>query len=515
MADRSWPVKPGCDRSNPFVTIHPFLGRDPHVTLYNERVTSMAMLTDPDALPQLIGEYKPADEWQARINKLFYGLRGRHQRDYSQTFASADHRLAHALAADYYDKVLAREKTLGTPHGSLVIHEWGCGNGNLAASFLSHLKALDKDHKVYPRVRYVMVDDHQDTLDAARQHPDLIDHLERVEILCSDVTHLESVETIKDGSVDRIFCNELWNDLPTKLMLRKEGEFEEEFLRPNLKEHRCAAITDWPGFVRAFEAGDVEGVRGFPPFLEDIIWEKEYRKVDWKDVPFRKTITDMLKQIDEQVLVPVNIGACRTIAQAKRLLAADGIGFSSFDAGTTSMEVLNDPEKPCYAEFGGQFSFMVNFRLLDMVAGYQGIPTVSIEPQREFVGRGLRTNVASLMDLLATHPDAASMTRQEQDRLVIGTIQALNETYESPYNKRIEFPVHPDAPPEDQQALQDDILALKENGLPDTIAYLTEEEIMAARSGLEKLGYEREALHAALAVPPQEVDYSHVFFSLS
>ena len=50
------------------------------------------------------------------------------------------------------------------------------------------------------------------------------------------------------------------------------------------------------------------------------------------------------------------------------------------------------------------------------------------------------------------------------------------------------------------------------NGLPDTIAYLTEEEIMAARSGLEKLGYEREALHAALAVPPQGVDYSHVFF---
>ena len=52
----------------------------------------MAMLTDPDALPQVIGEYRPADQWQAHINKLFYSLRGGQLRDYYQTFASADHR---------------------------------------------------------------------------------------------------------------------------------------------------------------------------------------------------------------------------------------------------------------------------------------------------------------------------------------------------------------------------------------------------------------------------------------
>ena len=63
-------------------------------------------------------------------------------------------------------------------------------------------------------------------------------------------------------------------------------------------------------------------------------------------------------------LVPVNLGACATIKEAKRLLAPDAIGFSSFDAGTADMNVLNDPEKPCYGQFGGQQSFMVNFALV-------------------------------------------------------------------------------------------------------------------------------------------------------
>ena len=134
------------------------------------------MLDNPDALPQLIGEFKPTDEWQAHINKIFYGLRGGRAQDYSQTFASADYRLAHALAADYYERVKTRERLKGgrqvkaevevkggqkesgpqpkpEPQPALIVHEWGPGNGNLAACFLTHLKALDKDGLVYPRDR--------------------------------------------------------------------------------------------------------------------------------------------------------------------------------------------------------------------------------------------------------------------------------------------------------------------------------------------------------------------------
>jgi len=78
------------------------------------------MLQDADALPQLIGDYKPVDQWQVHINTLFYRFRGDQIRSFYQTFASADYRLAHALAADYFEKVVKREKASDsrlTPHG--------------------------------------------------------------------------------------------------------------------------------------------------------------------------------------------------------------------------------------------------------------------------------------------------------------------------------------------------------------------------------------------------------------
>ena len=71
------------------------------------------MLQDADALPQLIGDYKPVDRWQVHINTLFYRFRGDQIRSFYQTFASADHRLAHALAADYFEQVVKREKLGG------------------------------------------------------------------------------------------------------------------------------------------------------------------------------------------------------------------------------------------------------------------------------------------------------------------------------------------------------------------------------------------------------------------
>ncbi|MFO0708087.1 MAG: class I SAM-dependent methyltransferase [Nitrospira sp.] len=468
----------------------------------------MSMLQDADALPQLIGDYKPLDQWQAHLNTLFYRLRGDKLRTYYQTFASADYRLAHALAADYVEKVTAREKSAprSTP---LVILELGPGNGNLAACFLSHLKTLDKSGAVYPRVRYVLVDWEQAMLDGALAHPDLATHKDRVQAVVGSVDQLPG---IADQSVDRIICNELWNDLPTKLMAKNAGDIEEEFLRPNLSETLHATIQDWSKFVRAFEAKDVETLKTFPPFLDDLVWEKEYRKVEWKDVPYRKTITEFLKTIDEQVLVPVNLGAFATLKEAKRVLAADAVGFSAFDAGTADMQVLNDPEKPCYGQFGGQYSFMINFALIDAVAKHLGLKRTTIEPQREFVGRSLNTNVITLMDLLATHPSAGpKLAAWEQDRLVLKTIKALNESYESPYHRALEFPLQKNMPMEERETLNGMLLSLKRTGVPDTVAYLTEEELTSASKDLEGVGYDPDTLNVALTAPPSPIEYHHFF----
>ncbi|NOS82905.1 MAG: hypothetical protein HOP32_15125 [Nitrospira sp.] len=474
------------------------------------------MLQDADALPQLIGEYKPVDQWQAHINRLFYRLRGDQIRSFYQTFASADYRLAHALAADYFDKVVKRDATRAskTQHSalstqSLTVMEFGPGNGNLAACFLSHLKGLDKQGLVYPRIRYVLVDWEQAVLDAAMAHPELASHRNRVETHLGILGRLDGVA---DGSVDRIICNELWNDLPTKLMSRQASDIEEEFMRPNLSETAHAKISDWAAFVRAFDAMDMEALKGFPPLLDDLVWEREYRVVEWKDVPYRKTITDFLKRIDEQVLVPVNLGAYATIKEAKRLLAADAIGFSNFDAGTADMNVLNDPEKPCYGQFGGQQSFMVNFALAESVAKHLEAGAMIIESQREFVGRSLGTNVLTLMDLISTHPSAGTaMALWEQDRLMLKTIRALNETYRSPYARTLDFPVPLETPSQEREALQALVLSLAPTGIPDTVAYLTEEELALASKDLEDIGYDPQSFMIALTAPPSPVDYFHAF----
>lgn len=481
------------------------------------------MLQDADALPQLIGEYKPLDQWQVHLNQLFYGLRGDKLRSYYQTFASADFRLAHALAADYYERVTQREKTLGvrreasgergsfpplTPYSSsLTILELGPGNGNLAACFLSHLKVLDRQSAIYPHVRYVMVDWEQPVLDAALAHADLLAHRDRVDTHCGSIDHIAGMA---DGTVDRIICNELWNDLPTKLLAKHGGEVEEEYIRPNLSESLHAKIQDWSAFVRAFQEKDLDVLKTFPPFLDELVWEKEYRKVEWKDVPYRKTIVEFLQRIDQDVVVPINVGAYATLKEAKRLLAPAAIGFSAFDAGTADMNVLNDPEKPCYGQFGGQYSFMINFALVDAVAKQLGLKQTTFEPQREFVGRSLNTNAITLMELLASHPSAGPKLRPwEQDRLVLKTIRALNETFESPYRRRLEFPLGTNMPPEERETLGAILRALKENGIPDTVAYLTEEELTHAEKELEDLGYEHEAIKMALSAPPSPIEYCH------
>ena len=482
------------------------------------------MLQDADALPQLIGDFKPLDQWQTHLNRLFYGLRGDRLRAYYQTFASADYRLAHALAADYYEQVIKREAAVKrqassvnrqlagssplAPHPSpLTVLELGPGNGNLAACFLSHLKALDKHGAVYPRVRFVMVDWEQPVLDGALAHPDLMAHRDRLDIQRGSIEHLAGMA---DGTVDRIICNELWNDLPTKLMAKNAGDIEEEYIRPNVSETLHAKIQDWSAFVRAFEAKDFQVLKTAPPFLDDLVWEKEYRKVEWKDVPFRKTITECLRTIDEQVLLPVNLGAFAVLKEAHRLLAPDAVGLSAFDAGTADQQVLNDPEKPCYGQFGGQYSFMINFALVEAVAKHLGIMRTTVEPQREFVGRSLNTNVLTLMDLLATHPSAGpTLEPWQQDQLVLKTIKALNETYESPYRRRFEYPLSANMPPDERETLGAILRSLKDNGVPDTVAYLTEEELNAAQKDLEAIGYESDAIRMALGAPPSPIEYCH------
>ena len=471
-----------------------------------------------EALPQLLGDFAPIDVWQRHMNTVFYGLRGERLRELYQTFAAADYRLGYALAADYVERATQRQKLAlsgaqrsrkansETAAGPLTIMEWGCGNGNLAACFLDQIKTLDRDATLYPRLHYVLIDASDTVLASAKANADLAKHRDRVQFVHATVNELQSYQ---DGSVDRIVCNELWSELPTKLLLRKAGDVMEEHIRPNLKETRLADFPDWAGLVQAFDQADIAALKTLPTFLEDVLWEREYHNVEAKDVPFRRLITDFLKLFDEELLMPVNIGAAASLTEARRLLAPEAIGFSSFDAGTADEAVLNDPEKPCYNLVGGQFSFMVNFALLEDVAKQIGGGGVTIESQKEFVGRSLGVNVMSLMDVLASHPNLPQGGSWEIDRLILKTIEAVNAGYAGPYERTIDLPIDPATPDERRRELEQLLERQPKHGVADTVAYLTEEEVMNVADQLEELGYDRGTLQAAFMAPPQPVDYFH------
>jgi len=473
---------------------------------------SAPTVNDPDALPQLVGDFQPVDVWQVHINRLFYGLLGARVREFYQTFAAADFRLGFALAEDYWRQCCERMKAKNEESATvpLIIMEWGVGNGNLAACFLDRLQELDQDKVVFPRITYICLEQEPVLLEQAKHNVDLAKHKDRVSFECRAV---EDLASFGEGTVDRIICNELWSELPTKLILRKDGAIKEEHLRPNLNEQRSGDYPDWQKFVEAFDKGDLDTLQSLPAFLGDLVWEREYQPVDAKDLPFRRTVTEFLKGIDEEVLVPYNVGACQSLKEAQRLLAPDAIGFSSFDAGTADPRVLNDPEKPCYTVQGGQLSFMVNFQLLQGVAMHLGIQTGIIESQRDFVSRSLGTHVLSVMDLLASHPYPPEGEPWQLDAFILRTLEAVNHTYRSPYERRIEFPIMEGTPAKERVELEGLLQALPSHGVPDTIAYLTEAEIRESMPALEKLGYEAEGIKAMLQFPPQPVDYTHFSFS--
>jgi len=74
----------------------------------------------------------------------------------------------------------------------------------------------------------------------------------------------------------------------------------------------------------------------------------------------------------------------------------------------------------------------------------------------------------------------------------------------------MEFPVRGDVPDHEREGLLALTQALKPSGVPDTVAYLTEEELMKAANDLEEVGYDSQAFQIALTAPPAPVDYFHL-----
>jgi len=101
----------------------------------------------------------------------------------------------------------------------------------------------------------------------------------------------------------------------------------------------------------------------------------------------------------------------------------------------------------------------------------------------------------------------------EQDRLFLQTLKVLDEGYRSPYHRAIDFPIRAEMPDPQKRELQALLESLPPTGVPDTIAYLSEEEVLGVLPSLEALGFERARVQEILgAGPRRDIDYYRFSF---
>ncbi len=453
----------------------------------------------PHLLP--LGDYKPSDQWATHVNAIFYGIQGPGIHNHFQTYVSLDHRLAHALADEYF-------QNFGEDPGTTrFIHEWGVGNGNLAACFLSRLKEIDTENRVYPNIRYLLCDYSEEILKGVRNNPRLQAHQGTFSTVRVDA---ESLNCFKPGRAHKIISNEIWDDLATKVLLKHDGLLFEEYLQPYLDP----ALIPMPEeeFLAHFNDRDLEVLKSCPPFLQAIHWERDYQKVDISDWPFSDTLEAHLKGIEEGIPTPVNTGAFETLKRAKIQLAEDNLGYTGFDYGMFSFRELNAHGRPYFNLYGGQYTFMVNFELLEAVGKSLGFQNIEKQLQHDYVGRHLEDKVVSVLELVQSHPQAPEMPPWDQDVLMLRTLHALNNQYKNPYPHKMEYPMMEGTPKKQRKLIKQLQKTLSATGVPDTVAYVTWSEVISSSKKLRQLGYREKDLQNALSFPNQPIAFSRIQF---
>jgi len=432
--------------------------------------------------PLPLGDFKPADQWQTHVNEIFYGIQGPGIHNHFQTYVSLDHRLAHALAEDYYEQ--ARKRPDDKQH--LFVMEWGVGNGNLAGCFLTHLQSIDTEGRVYPHTRYVLCDLSMEILKGARNNPRLKQHTEKFFAVRIDAGHMDC---FRKGSVDKIFSNEIWDDLATKVILKQGNSLHEEYLQP-LIDPNLAVGMNFEQFAEWFNTKNLDALKAWPHALPLIVWERSYQRVDIDDWPHTETLQAHVDRLEEAIPVPVNLGALATLKRARHLLNDNGLGYTGMDYGMYSLRELNFAGRPYFNLYGGQYTFMVNFELLGDWAQAEGFSSVEKEYQHRFVGKNLNDRVISVLELVQTHHGAHDMAPWDRDILMLRTLHALNTAYKSPYRHKMEYPPMEGTPDTSRQQMIELVRTLNIQGVPDTVAYVTESEVRRVADQLASLGYD-------------------------
>lgn len=449
-----------------------------------------------------LGRPDTTDRWQAHINKVFYGLKGLPIHAHFQTFVSQDHRLAHAIAEDYYQLAVKSEKE----KGNIYVGEVGIGNGNLTSCFLDHLAEIDKDNIIYPKTHLLPCDYSWEIIKGVKGRSELKKHAGRFSLVQLSAYELGS---FKGQSLFKLISNELMDDLSTKVFVKMKADVVEEHLQPKIDKDHLLGIEDLDSFVKHFNASDLERLKDYPPFIDKIVWEREYRQVDWTGISYGRIIRNMFKNIEELIDVPINTGAIKTIESAYRLLREGG-SYSAFDYGLMNLDTINNPDTECYNLYGGQYTFLVNLPLMERVARFIGYKEVLLERQHHFIQRSLGERMISLVEIIQTHPDLNTLKPWESDLMFLKTMHALNKRYKSPYIRSIDITVQEGMPKEKEEEIRKLSGSLKQNGVPDTVAYISEGEVFSVLPDLLELGYKENSLRDLFYKRERKVDYFHL-----
>ena len=434
-----------------------------------------------------LGDFKPADKWQTHVNEIFYGIQGPGIHDHFQTYVSQDHRLAHALAENYFEQ--ARQANCTQPH---FIMEWGVGNGNLAGCFLSHLQSIDIEEQVYPGTCYILCDFSMEILKGVSNNARLKNHTGKFFTVQIDANHMDC---FREKTIDKIISNEIWDDLSTKVLLKRGGSLYEEYIQPLIDP--VAAEINIDDFIKPFNEKNLDLLKGCPRLLQFITWERTYQRVTIDDWPRADILQAHIDLLADEIPIPVNIGALATFRCARHLLRQSGFGYTGMDYGMYSMQELNFSERPYFNLYGGQYTSMVNFELLNQWAHAEGFSSVKKEHQHSYVGRHLRDKVISVVELVQTHSDAPNMSSWDRDILMLKTLNILNKAYKNHYQSEMKYTAMEGAPSSQQKQIKELAGKLSTHGVPDTVAYVTEKEVMKVSADLAELGYD-EQLYAPL-----------------
>jgi hypothetical protein len=445
-----------------------------------------------------LGDFKPADEWQTHVNEIFYGIQGPGIHDYFQTYVSKDHRLAHALAENYFEQAL-KQANIAQPR---FIMEWGVGNGNLAGCFLSHLQSIDTEGKIYPKTRYILCDFSMEILNGASKNTHLKNHLGKFFKVQIDANHMDC---FREQTIDKIISNEIWDDLSTKVLLKKNDSLYEEYIQPLIDPGKTGIDSD--AFIKLFNEKNLNLLKNYPNFLQFIAWERTYQRTSIDDWPQADILQKHIDLLADEIPIPINIGALATIKRARHLLRKDGLGYTGMDYGMYSMQELNFTERPYFNLYGGQYTFMVNFELLREWAVAEGFSSVEKEYQHSYVGRHLQDKVISLVELIQTHRDAPSMPSWDRDILMLETLNTLNKVYKSHYQSRMKYTPMEGTPSSQQQQIKELAGKLSIDGVPDTVAYVTEKEVRQVSSDLALLGYHDQRYTPLFQGPTEPISF--------